>query len=92
MRETPETETDRWNELSAWAEEVFTLGQRLRLRLGPRSEVVTSYEVVRERWLEAAPIKDEAAHEEALQRFEAARDDWLAAAKADLDAKIAEDD
>ncbi len=90
MRETPDGATERWKELRAWAEAVFTMGQRLRLRLGAASPVVVKYELVRERLIETQAIKDEPGHEEALMRYEAARDDWLVAAKADLDAELSE--
>lgn len=92
MRETPQSDTERWKELRAWAEEVFTMGQRLRLRLGAASAVVVTYELVRKRLIETQKIKDEPDQEEALTRYESARDDWLVAAKADLDAELSEDE
>lgn len=74
----------------AWPEEVYVVGQRLRLRLGAGSPVVAAYGTVRE-GLRAAgeiPPADEAHHEAALDRFETDHNAFLAAALARLNEPI----
>jgi hypothetical protein len=77
----------------SWSEQVFTLGQRLRLRLTPSDAIVVAYEQVRRRLLDLAEVSaqaDEATREAAFTAFEAARDAFLAASQAALDAPISD--
>lgn len=78
-------------EQRAWPDTVYVIGQRLQLRLGAAHAVVTQYEVVRTSLREAGrltPNADQERHENAVLRFEAARNDFLAAARAKLDEPI----
>jgi hypothetical protein len=80
-------------ELRLWPEQVYVIGQRLRLRLGGSDPVVQAYDIVRERLIEAAQLAvqdDEQQHESAVLRFEAGREEFLTAARAKLDAPIPE--
>ena len=77
----------------SWSEQVFTLGQRLRLRLTPGDAIVVAYELVRRRLLDVAQVSaqaDEATREAAFTAFETARDAFLSASQAALDAPIAD--
>jgi len=88
VQENGETLND---EVRAWPDDVYVLGQRLRLRLGAQDTVVTRYNEVRERLLEAGQLAadaEEQGRENAVLRFETARDEFLAAAQAKLDAPI----
>lgn len=78
--------------LRLWPEQVYAIGQRLRLRLGGSDPVLQAYDVVRERLIEAAQLaaQDDAQHENAVLRFEASREEFLARARAKLDAPISE--
>lgn len=79
--------------LRAWPDEVYILGQRLRLRLGAQDPVVTRYETVRTALVDAgwvAPDAEAALHDTAIEHFEVARDQFLAAAQAKLDAPISD--
>jgi hypothetical protein len=80
-------------ELRLWPEQVYVIGQRLRLRLGGADPVVQAYDTVRARLIEAAQLAtqdDEQQHENAVLRFEASREEFLAAARTKLDARISE--
>jgi hypothetical protein len=79
--------------LQAWSEQVFAMGQRLRLRLPSENAVVKAYEVVRTRLVEASQLLSGAgdrdhAYEAALAAFEDARTSFLSAAQVALDAPI----
>lgn len=79
------------DEQRTWPEEVYVIGQRLQLRLGMQHAVVSQYGAVRTALREAgqlAPDTDEERHENAVLRFETARNDFLAAAQAKLDEPI----
>lgn len=96
LRETSEAQTvgaGLTAEQRAWPDQVFVIGQRLQLRLGAGHKVVTQYDAVRQALREAgqlAPDADRQRHEDAVSRFEAARDEFLAAAQAKLDEPISD--
>ncbi len=76
-----------------WPDQVFVIGQRLQLRLGAGDKVVTQYDAVRQALRDAGQLPPDAGrqrHEDAVSRFEAARDDFLAAAQAKLDEPISD--
>lgn len=60
-----------------WLSQVFPIGQRLQLWLPADHPVVTSYERVRERLVEAAAAGPEPAAEEILDQFESERSTFL---------------
>ncbi len=77
----------------SWSEQVFTLGQRLRLRLTPGDAIVIAYEQVRRRLVDLAEVPaqaDDATREAAFAAFETARDAFLAASQAALDTPISD--
>lgn len=79
--------------LREWPDQVYVIGQRLQLRLGADDPVVRQYETVRTALREAGEISPDAGmqrYEQAVSRFESARDSFLAAAQARLDAPIAD--
>lgn len=81
------------DDLRAWPDRVYIIGQRLQLRLGLDDAVVTSYDAVRVALHDAgqlAPGRDDQGHEQAVLTFEAARNDFLATAQAKLDEPIPE--
>lgn len=91
MRDSGQSPDSLSDEQRAWPEQVYTLGQRLRLRLGGQHPVVEKYETVRLRLLDAAAVPAEAeqqTHENAVLRFEQARDAFLDEAQVTLDAPI----
>jgi len=94
LRTTWEAQQARRNppeEARAWPDAVYVLGQRLRLRLGAEDPVVKEYDVVRARLVEAGKLTgevDDERHENALLRFESAREKFLTVARAKLDAPI----
>lgn len=96
LRQTREAEQARLplpEELRLWPEQVYTIGQRLRLRLGAADPVVAAYDIVRERLVDTDRLArdgDEKQHEDAVLAFEAAREQFLEAARAKLDAPIAD--
>lgn len=99
LRQTREHASDRTTpeaEVRIWPEQVYALGQRLRLRLGAEHEVVTAYERVRARLVECGQIGSDVAdtqkHENAILRFEAARGEFLDAAGRALKARISDKD
>ena len=78
-------------ELQPWSEQVFTIGQRLRLRLAVGHPIVVAYDVVRERLVEASKLLTQhegEKYEDAIQAFEAAREHFLATSQQTLDAPI----
>ncbi len=90
LRQTLAKETS--DELRAWPERVFAMGQRLRLRLGPAHEIVTTYEVVRKTLVSAgksqATQPDTPEDERTVEMFEMARAAFLDAAQQTLEAPI----
>ncbi len=75
----------------AWADQVYTIGQRLQLRLGSSDAVVAKYQSVRSALGdvgEAAPDSEE--YQSAVQEFETARDTFLKAAQTKLDRVISD--
>lgn len=79
------------DELRPWSEQVFTLRQRLRLRLAADDPIVVAYEVVRDRLVTAGELAsqpEQAPYEAALTEFEAARDAFLATCQAALDSPL----
>lgn len=79
------------DELRDWSDEVYVIGQRIRLRLGATDPVVANYDAVRAALRQAGeigPDADAQLHEDAIAGFEAARDTFLVAAQAKLDEKI----
>lgn len=94
LRETWEAQNaggELSDELRAWPDRVYIIGQRLQLRLGLGDPIVTRYNAVREALRDSgrlAPGADEKRHKQAVLGFEAARNDFLAAAQAKLDAPI----
>lgn len=93
LRETREAEAagTMTDELRAWPDQVYVIGQRLQLRLGGKDTIVTKYNAVRTALQQAgqiAPDADAQRHENAVLRFEGARDEFLAAAQAKLDEPI----
>lgn len=93
LRETWEAEAGGTmpDVLRAWPDDVYVIGQRLQLRLGAEDAVVTKYRAVRTALHEAGQVAPDAEtqhHENAVLRFEAARDEFLAAAQAKLDEPI----
>lgn len=77
----------------SWSEQVFTLGQRLRLRLPANDPIVLAYDQARHQLValaELSPQADDASHEQAMTAFEAARDAFLAASQASLDAPLSD--
>lgn len=64
-------------DLRAWRSQVFPLGQRLRLYLPEDDPVVVAYERVRQHLAAAVASADGQVDDEALDRFEAARDQFL---------------
>lgn len=76
---------------SEWARSVFPLGQRLRLRLSASNEVVRAYDDVRARLTEAQEaIDDRTAFDNVLDRYEAARADFLDVSRAAVQAAVDE--
>ena len=95
LRETWEAaQAGTMNEgLRDWPDEVYVLGQRLRLRLDPADPIVTRYEAVRAALQDVGQIRpgsDEQRYEAAVTAFETARDAFLAASLARLDAPLRE--
>jgi hypothetical protein len=92
IRQAVEMEIDDTSR--AWPEAVFAMGQRLRLRLGPAHEIVTTYEEVRTTLVSAgeaqAAQRDQPDSEQGVQRFESARSAFLDAAQRALDAPISD--
>jgi hypothetical protein len=77
--------------LQPWSEQVFTIGQRLRLRLRADDPIVVAYEIVRQKLVAAGGLVSQPGaetYEAALREFEAARDRFLATSQAALDAPI----
>jgi hypothetical protein len=77
----------------SWAEQVFTVGQRLRLRLPADDPIILSYDRVRQQLVVLAELSsqaDEASYEQVMTAFETARDAFLAASQAALDAPISD--
>jgi hypothetical protein len=72
------------DEVRAWPASVYTMGQRLQLRLGRNNEVVSKYDQVRQRLVETDGVTDRDGHENAIRRFEGARDCFLEAARTEL--------
>jgi hypothetical protein len=71
-----------------WSEQVFTLRQRLRLRLVADDPIVVAYDVVRDRLIMAGELvsqPEQARYDTALDEFEAARDAFLMTCQAALD-------
>lgn len=91
-RELQRASAELPEELRLWPEQVYVIGQRLRLRLGGADPVVRAYDTVRERLIEAGQLamQDEQQHENAVLRFEAGRGEFLTSARAKLDAPIPE--
>ncbi len=92
-RELQRASAELPEELRLWPEQVYVIGQRLRLRLGGADPVVQAYDTVRERLIEAAQLAmqdDAQQHENAVLRFEAGREAFLATARAKLEAPIPE--
>jgi len=92
-RELQRASVELPEDLRLWPEQVYVIGQRLRLRLGGADPVVRAYDTVRGRLVEAAQLAvqdDEQQHENAVLRFEAGREEFLATARAKLDAPIPE--
>lgn len=79
-------------DLRTYPEEVYVVGQRLRLRLGGEDPIVKAFEEVRASLVEASecPDDDESAHEAAAVCFEENRERFLTAARARLSAPISE--
>jgi hypothetical protein len=78
-------------DLQPWSEEVFTTGQRLRLRLREDDPIVVAYDSVLQKLVAAGELRsqpDERRYEAALTDFEAARSDFLARSQAALNAPI----
>jgi hypothetical protein len=78
-------------DLQPWSEQVFTIGQRLRLRLPADDPIVIAFDTVRKRLVTAGELAsqpDAEAYETALTEFEAARDGFLARSQAALNAPI----
>jgi hypothetical protein len=78
-------------ELQPWSEQVFTIGQRLRLRLAADDPIVRAYDAVREQLVGASKLlsqHESEKYEDAIQAFEAAREHFLAASQKTLDAPI----
>jgi hypothetical protein len=94
LRQTREAERAHaplLEELRLWPEQVYVIGQRLRLRLGADDAIVIAFEAVREALVETAELTgdpDEARYEKAVAHFEAAREQLLEAARARLDAVV----
>jgi hypothetical protein len=94
-REHQRDDTTAPEEVQAWPEQVYALGQRLRLRLGAKHAVVVAYETVRTELEEAGKVglrdPDGESHENAILRFEAARgrflDECLLALNAEISSK-----
>jgi hypothetical protein len=78
----------------SWAEQVFTVGQRLRLRLPADDPIILAYDRARRQLVALAELSsqaaDEASHEQVTTAFETARDAFLAASQAALDAPISD--
>jgi hypothetical protein len=78
-------------EFQSWSEQVFLIGQRLRLRLRADDAIVVSYDAVRQKLVMAGELvsqSDAERYETALADFEAAREGFLATSQATLDAPI----
>lgn len=75
-----------------WPDEVYVIGQRIKLRLGADSPIATAYDRVREGLRTAAEIPpgETARRDASLDRFEADRDAFLAASLAKLKEPIPE--
>jgi hypothetical protein len=72
---------------------IFPLGERLRLRLPAENKAVASYDRVREQLVEVAGATgSQAEFEAAVEKFEARRAEFLAAAREVLDAPISDED
>lgn len=83
------------NDPQGWADEVFVVGQRLRLRLGGGAPEVTSYDDARSALVAAAQVAegDEAqAYQSAVRLFEDKRDAFLAAARAKVHEPISDEE
>jgi hypothetical protein len=79
----------------SWSEQVFTLGQRLRLRLPADDAIVLTYDETRAQLVALAEVPAQASEATvgaAFTAFEAARDSFLAASRAALDAPISDED
>jgi len=75
-----------------WARGVFPLVQRLRLRLPENHPVVSKFEAVHTRLVEASEaLGDQAAFDAAVDRFENARAAFLDEARVALQAALTED-
>jgi hypothetical protein len=77
--------------LQPWSEEVFMIGQRLRLRLRADDPIITAYDEVLQKLVVAGEVRvqpDVHRYVAALTEFEAARDDFLARSQAALSVPI----
>lgn len=77
----------------SWSEQVFTLGQRLRLRLSADDPIILAYDRARQQLVALAELPseaDEASHEQVMTAFETARDAFLIASQAVLEAPISD--
>lgn len=78
-------------EFQPWSEQVFLIGQRLRLRLRANDPIVLSYDAVRQKLVIAGELvsqSDVERYEAALVDFETAREGFLTTSQAALDAPI----
>lgn len=78
-------------DLQPWSEQVFTIGQRLRLRLPANDPIVAAYNSVRQKLVAAGALVSELnaeTYEAALGEFETARDHFLETSQTALDAPI----
>jgi hypothetical protein len=74
-----------------WAEQVYSIGQRLQLRLGNADPVMAAYEHARAALLDAGKRGLEAeSHDAAIAAFEAARGEFLLRAQRMLRAPISD--
>jgi hypothetical protein len=77
--------------LRPWSEEVFMIGQRLRVRLRADDPIVVAYDLVLQKLVIAGELvsqPDGERYKAALTEFEGARDDFLATSQAALSAPI----
>lgn len=94
-RESAQAHKDVPDDVNRWAETVFALQQRLRLRLPEEHAVVRRYGEVRQALVEVfqsgARLSPDS-FEQTLERFETARNAFVDAARAELIAPIEDDD